>query len=71
MDKNQYNELLNNIKNGNEASPDAIEDFVSRNLSASQATALNNVLKNPDLIKQLLQSPQARSLMEKFGKKEN
>lgn len=71
MDKNQYNELLNNIKSGNEASPSAVEDFINRNLSSSQAAALNNVLKNPDLIKQLLQSKEAKSLMEKFGKKEH
>ena len=71
MDKNQYNELLNNIKNGNEATPDAVEDFINRNLSSSQVTALNNVLKNPNLIKQLLQSQEAKSLMEKFGKKED
>ena len=71
MDKNQYNELLNNIKNGNEASPGAVEDFINRNLSPSQATALTNALKNPDLIKQLLQSKEAKSLMEKFGKKDN
>ena len=71
MDKNQYNELLNNIKSGQEAGPNAIEDFINRNLSASQAAAVNNVLKNPDLINQLLQSKEARSLLEKFGKKEN
>lgn len=71
MDKNQYNELLNNIKSGNEASPGAVEDFINRNLSPTQATAINNVLKNPDLIKQILQSKEAKSLMEKFGKREN
>ena len=71
MDKSQYNELLNNIKNGSEATPNALEDFINRNLSANQAAAVNNVLKNPDLINQLLQSKEARSLMEKFGKKEN
>lgn len=71
MDKNQYNELLNNIISGSEADPNALEDFMNRNLSVSQAAAVNNVLKNPNLINQLLQSKEAKSLLEKFGKKEN
>ena len=49
--------------NKNEESVD-VNAFVA----AEQASAARRLLQNPALVKTLLNSPQAKSLMEKFGK---
>lgn len=68
MNDDRINELMKNIRNNPSPSQEQINDFIGKNLTASQAEAIQNVLKNPQLIKNLLSSPQAKQLLEKLGK---
>lgn len=68
MNDERINELMKNISSDKAPSKDAVNDFIGRNLTESQAAAVQNVLKNPQLIKDLLSSPQAKQLFERFGK---
>ena len=68
MNDERINELIGNIKSNPSPTNEAVNDFIEKNLTRSQADAVQNVLKNPQLIKELLGSPQARQLFEKLGK---
>lgn len=45
-----------------------INAFVNAHLTAEQAAAVQRLLQNPTLVKALLHSPQAKKMMEQFGK---
>lgn len=68
MNDDRINELMKNIRNNPTPTCDQVNDFIGKNLTQSQADAIQNILKNPQLIKSLLSSPQAKQLLEKFGK---
>ncbi len=64
MDSNQINDLINKIKNDPAPSEKSVNDFINQNLSPAQAGMLGNVLQNPQMLKELLASPQAKQLMD-------
>lgn len=70
MENNQINELMNKIKKGESDDSQAVNDFINNNLSPSQAKTVNSLLQNPELIKQLLESEQARKLLDRLKNKE-
>lgn len=66
MNDDRINGLIENIKNNPSPSQEAVNDFIKNNLTDSQAQAVQNVMKNPGLLKSILQSPQAKQLIEKL-----
>lgn len=70
MENNQINELMNKIKKGESDDSQSVNDFINNNLSPSQAKTVNSLLQNPELIKQLLESEQARKLLDRLKNKE-
>lgn len=66
MDNNQINELMNKITKGKPDDQKSVNDFINNNLSPSQAKTVNSLLQNPELIKQLLESEQARKLLDRL-----
>ena len=44
-----------------------VNDFINEHLNEKQADALKNVMKNPELIKSILSSPQAKKIIEKLS----
>lgn len=70
IENSQLQQLLNEIKKGNKPVQKDVDDFISDNLSASQAQTVKSVLNNPALIKKLLESRQAKELMQKLFKEE-
>lgn len=69
MDKEILNELLKKIGTGEEGTPEAVEDFINRSLSPSQARTVNRILSDPETVNRLMSSEQARRLMEKLSEK--
>lgn len=69
MNDDRINELMKNIKSNPSPSSDSVNDFIQKNLTKSQADAVQNVLKNPQLIKDILATPQAKQLFERLGGK--
>ena len=45
-----------------------VNAFVSAHLTAQQADTVHRLLETPALVKAMLHSPQAKKLMEQFGK---
>lgn len=66
MDNNQINQLINKISQGEKDDDRSVKDFINRNLTPSQAQTVNSLLQNPELIKQLLESEQARRLLDRL-----
>lgn len=66
MDNSQINELMNKISSGQPDDKKSVNDFINKNLSPSQAKTVNSLLQNPELIKQLLESEQARKLLDRL-----
>lgn len=68
MNDDRMNEIIDNINSNPSPSREAVDEFIKNNLTTSQAEAVKNVLKNPQLLKSILQSPQAKELLERFIK---
>ncbi len=66
MDNNQINDLMNKIASGQPDDRKSVNDFINQNLSPAQAKTVNSLLQNPELIKQLLESEQARKLLDRL-----
>ncbi len=64
MYSNQINDHINKIKNDPAPSEKSVNDFINQNLSPAQTGMLGNVLQNPQMLKELLASPQAKQLMD-------
>lgn len=64
--KLNLNELLDKARKSDTASPDEVKDFISRNLSDSQAQAVKSLLSDEEKTRQLLNSDAAKSLFNKF-----
>lgn len=59
------NELIKKASDGN-ADEESVNDFMSKNLSESQAQAVKDLLKDEEKTKQLLNSDAAKALFKKF-----
>ena len=70
MDNDRLNDLLAKIKGKEEDTPEAVNDFINKNLTPSQAATVNKFLHNPQMISRLLSSEQAKQLLEKLTDKE-
>ena len=68
MNDNRMNEIIDNINSNPTPSKETVDEFIKNNLTSSQAQAVKNVLKNPQLLKNIMQSPQAKELLERFIK---
>lgn len=67
LSSQQLNEMISSLKNTNSTDKVDVNDFVNKHLNEKQADALQNVMKNPELIKSILSSPQAKRIIEKFS----
>lgn len=69
LSKEKINSILNMLKNSDQ-NPEAIKNMLSGSLNQAQKSSLSAILSDPKKISELLSSPQAKELMEKFGKKQ-
>ncbi len=65
LSSQQLDEMLSSLKKTDEQVN--VNDFINEHLNEKQADALKNVMKNPELIKSILSSPQAKKIIEKFS----
>lgn len=65
INKEQLESLLKKISSSQEPKTD-INEFAEKNLTPEQNRALGKALQNPELIKTLLASPQAKAFMKKI-----
>ena len=72
-EKFDVNELLKKAKNSeNLDTNEGLNDFINKNLSQDQASAVKNLLADQEKTKQLLNSDAAKALFNKFfGGKNN
>ena len=64
LSQEKINSLLNMFRDGN-----TDLQGIKNMLDDTQREAVNTILSDPEKLRQMLSSPQAKSLMEKFGKK--
>ncbi len=57
--------LLAMLNGGNR---DGAESFINSSLDENQKQKINSILSDPQKLKEILSSPQARALMQKFSK---
>lgn len=69
MDNGILNELMKKIGTGEQGTPEAVEDFINKNLTPSQAHTVNRILSDPETVNRLMQSEQARKLMQRLSEK--
>lgn len=69
MDNERLNELISKIKGNEAATPENVNDFINKNLTANQAAVVNKVLQDPELISRLLSSEQAKQLLNRLTDK--
>ncbi len=60
------NSLLGMMKKGN-GNQESIKNIINQSLNDSQKKAVSQIMSDPHKLKELLSSPQAKELMEKFG----
>ena len=60
------NSLFQMMKKGN-GNSESVKNIIEQSLNDSQKKAVSQIMSDPQKLKQLLSSPQARELMEKFG----
>lgn len=65
LSREQLNEMLSSLKKTDDQVN--VNDFINEHLNEKQADALKNAMKNPELIKSILSSPQAKKIIEKFS----
>ncbi len=72
-DKINVNELMNKAKNSkNLNTNEGLNDFINKNLSEEQASAVKNLLQDEEKTKALLNSDAAKAMFNKFfGGKNN
>lgn len=69
-----FNELVNKASQKIGTSPQNLQkqiengklDNIMKSLPPQQAKMFQNILKNPDMAKKLMDTPQAKSIMQKF-----
>ena len=65
LNKEQLEQLIRRVSSSSQPKTD-VNDFVEKNLTPEQNRALNKALQNPELIKSLLSSPQAKSFINRL-----
>lgn len=73
LTKEQMNAILSEFKKSKETDKVNVDEFAKKHLNEKQASALKQAMKDPQLIKSILSSPQAKKLLEKLkgdGKKD-
>lgn len=74
--QNAMNELIQQASKKLGASPEALKqqvnngklDEIMKKLPPQQAQSFQNILNNPELAKKLMDTPQAKAIMQKFFK---
>lgn len=66
-DNNDFNELLKKIKNGSKEDNKQLAAELKSNMTQQQKDALNKVLSNKDLLQKLLNSQEAKNIINKLG----
>lgn len=66
ISKEMINSLFRMMKNGKGGKQD-IKKILDESLTASQKEAVGKVMSDPQRLKEILSSPQAKELFEKFG----
>lgn len=66
-DNNDFNELLKKIKNGSKEDNKQLAAELKSNMTQQQKDALNKVLSNKDLLQKLLNSEEAKNIINKLG----
>lgn len=73
LSKEQLDAILSDFNRSKETDKINVDEFARKHLNEKQTEALKKAMKNPELIKMLLSSPQAKKLLEKLkgdGKKD-
>lgn len=73
LTKEQLSAILSEFKKSKETDNVNVDEFAKKHLNEKQTAALKQAMKDPQLIKSILSSPQAKKLLEKLkgdGKKD-
>lgn len=73
LSKEQLDALISDFNQSKETDKVNVDEFARKHLNEKQTEALKKAMKNPELIKSILSSPQAKKLIEKLkgdGKKD-
>lgn len=60
------NSLFQMMKKG-KGNPESLKKILNESLSAGQKEAVSKIMSDPQKLKEMLSSPQAKQLIEKFG----
>ncbi|MCR4925210.1 MAG: hypothetical protein K5917_02855 [Clostridiales bacterium] len=66
LSKEEIQAITNKFSNGNKIDANALSNALKSNLNKEQTEKLNKVLKNEEMLKKLLNTPEAQKLMKKF-----
>lgn len=66
LSKEQLDALLSDLGRAKETDRVNVDEFAGKHLNEKQIQALKKAMKNPDLIRSILSSPQAKKLLEKL-----
>ncbi len=67
IDSNDFNELLKKLKNGSSEENKQLAADLKNSMTQQQKDALNKVLSNKDLLHKLLNSDEAKNIINKLG----
>lgn len=67
IDSNDFNELLKKLKNGSSEENKQLAADLKNSMTQQQKDALNKVLSNKDLLQKLLNSDEAKNIINKLG----
>ncbi|MGN1195043.1 MAG: hypothetical protein ACI4SB_06130 [Acutalibacteraceae bacterium] len=73
LSKEQLDAIISDFNKSKESDKVNIDEFAKKHLNEKQTEALKKAMKNPELVKSILSSPQAKKLLEKLkgdGKKD-
>ena len=65
LSQEKIKSLLAMLSNGNK---EGAESIINSTLDESQRQKINGILSDPQKLKEILSSPQAKAFMQKFGK---
>lgn len=66
ISKEMINSLFRMMKNG-DSGKRSVKKILDESLSANQKEAVGKIMSDPQRLKEILSSPQAKELIEKFG----
>lgn len=67
LSKEQMDKIKKELQSGS-VNRENTDDFLKKHLSKEQADSLKKVLSDPDRMKEILSSPLAKSLIEKYNR---